>query len=73
MSSQVRRTPMPMRAPAPTSPLPWILVAVLIFGAGVLGSAALAGSFTLLVVGAVLVLAALAGTAALRRPRSPRR
>lgn len=74
MSSQVRRTPMPMRTqqPAPTSPLPWILVAVLIFGAGVLASAALAGSLTLLVVGAALVLAALAGTVALTRPRTPR-
>jgi hypothetical protein len=48
------------------------LVATLIFGAGVLGSAALAGSITLTVIGVVLVLAAAAGSAAMTRPSAKR-
>lgn len=66
MNSHVHPSP-------PSSPtVPLALVAVLIFGAGVLGSAALAGSVTLLVIGVVLIAAALAGTVALRRPRANR-
>lgn len=53
--------------PIPAPPEPWILVSVLIFGTGVLGSALLAGSFTLLVIGVVLMLPALAYTVALTR------
>ena len=60
MSSQVRPTPMP-------TPALWVSTAVLIFGVGVLLTSALAWSFTLLVVGAVLVLGALVSTAALKR------
>lgn len=64
MSSQVRSTL------SPTVPLG--LVAVLIFGVGVLGSAALAGSITLSVIGVVLVLASVAGSAAIMRPGAKR-
>ena len=59
MSSRYR----PMSTPA----VPWTVAAVLIFGTGVLGSAALAGSFTLLIIGAVLVVSALVYTVALAR------
>jgi len=53
--------------PISTPAVPWTVVAVLIFGTGVLGSAALAGSFTLLIIGVVLVVAGLVGTVALTR------
>ena len=59
MNSQAR--------PIPSPTAPWAPVAVLIFAAGVLGSAALAWSFTLFVIGVVLILAALAGTAVLTK------
>lgn len=72
MSSQVRPTPTPRPIPGqpmpapPSAPLPWMLVAVLIFGAGALCSAVLAWSFTLLVIGTVLTAAALVSTMVLR-------
>jgi hypothetical protein len=70
VSSQVRPRPIPRPMPAPPSaPLPWMLVAVLIFGTGALCSAVLAWSFTLLVIGMALVAGALVSTM-VRRSRT---
>lgn len=65
MSSHVRQTTTRAHAPAPAAP--WIVVAALIAGALLLGGALVAGSVTLLVIGAVLVLAGLVGAATMSR------
>lgn len=70
--SPVSQRPGPRTAPGPAR-LPWILVAALVFGAGVLCSAVLAWSFTLLVIGVVLTAGALLGTVMLLPHREVQR
>lgn len=66
MSSHARPT-----TTSPTPAAPWILVAALIAGAALLGGALVAGSVALLVIGVVLVLAAVAVAVTLTRRGAP--
>src|SRR3954470_18780908 len=65
MSSTHARSHVRQTGPTPTAP--WIVVAALIAGAVVIGCSLIAGSLTLLVIGAVLIAAGVVCAVALTR------